>query len=88
MSIFDLKGNLMNDEDGLTVINGSGYKVRIAKTKSRDEIIDFASDNAEVKGRYLIYPSYAGLTPSSESMNKEYIGAPSSESYAGAVSYS
>lgn len=88
MSIFDLKVNLMNDEDGLTVINGSGYKVRIAKTKSRDEIIDFASDNAEVKGRYLIYPSYAGLTPSSESMNKEYIGAPSSESYAGAVSYS
>ena len=33
MSILDLNGNIMNDEDGLNIINGSTYKVRIAKTK-------------------------------------------------------
>ena len=85
MSIFDLKGNLMNDEDGLKVVSGSSYKVRIAKTKKRDEKIDFSSDY--VKGKYLIYPSQVGLTPTTESMSKEYIGAPSSESYAGATTY-
>ena len=85
MSIFDLKGNLMNDEDGLKVVSGSSYKVRIAKTKKRDEKIDFSSD--DVKGKYLIYPSQVGLTPTTESMSKEYIGSPSSESYAGATTY-
>ena len=85
MSIFDLKGNLMNDEDGLKVVSGSSYKVRIAKTKKRNEKIDFSSDY--VKGKYLIYPSQVGLTPTTESMSKEYIGAPSSESYAGATTY-
>ncbi|MDA1470271.1 hypothetical protein OGZ02_15980 [Brachyspira hyodysenteriae] len=86
MSIFDLKGNLMNDEDGLKVVSGSSYKVRIAKTKNRNEKIDFSSD--DVKGKYLIYPSQVGLTPATESMSKEYIGSPSSESYAGATTYS
>ena len=85
MSIFDLKGNLMNDEDGLTVVSGSSYKVRIAKTKNRNEKVDFTSD--DVKGKYLIYPSSVGLTPTTESMSKEYVGAPSSESYAGATTY-
>ena len=75
MSIFDLKGNLMNDEDGLTVVSGSSYKVRIAKTKNRNEKVDFTSD--DVKGKYLIYPSSVGLTPTTESMSKEYVGAPS-----------
>ena len=83
MSIFDLKGNLMNDEDGLKVVSGSSYKVRIAKTKKRDERVDFSSD--DVKGKYLIYPSQVGLTPATESMSKEYVGSPSSESYAGAT---
>ena len=86
MSIFDLKGNLMNDNDGLTVISGSSYKVRIAKTKFREEKIDFTSD--DVRGKYLIYPSSVGLTPNTESMTKEYIGAFSLESYAGATTYS
>ena len=85
MSIFDLKGNLMNDEDGLKVVSGSSYKVRIAKTKKRDERVDFSSD--DVKGKYLIYPSQVGLTPATESMSKEYVGSPSSESYAGATTY-
>lgn len=85
MSIFDLKGNLMNDEDGLKVVSGSSYKVRIAKTKKRDERVDFTSD--DVKGKYLIYPSQVGLTPATESMSKEYVGSPSSESYAGATTY-
>ncbi|WP_300711611.1 phage tail protein [uncultured Brachyspira sp.] len=85
MSIFDLKGNLMNDEDGLTVVSGSNYKVRIAKTKKRDEKTDFTDD--DVKGKYLIYPSSIGLTPTTETISKEYVGSPSSESYAGATTY-
>ncbi|WP_300366482.1 phage tail protein [Brachyspira sp.] len=85
MSIFDLKGNLMNDEDGLKVVSGSSYKVRIAKTKKRDEKINFSSN--DVKGKYLIYPSQVGLTPTTESISKEYVGSPSSESYAGATTY-
>lgn len=85
MSIFDIKGNLMKDEEGLNIINGSSYKVRIAKTKSRDERVDFTSD--DVKGKYLIYPSSVGLTPATESLTKDYVGSPSSESYLGATTY-
>ncbi len=87
MSILDLNGNIMNDEDGLNIINGSTYKVRIAKTTKQNEEVDFRESSNETKGKYLIYPSSVGLSPTTESLSKEYIGTQTSEHYLGATTY-
>lgn len=87
MSILDLNGNIMNDEDGLNIINGSTYKVRIAKTTKQNEEVDFRESSNETKGKYLIYPSSVGLSPTTETLSKEYIGTQTSEHYLGSTTY-
>lgn len=86
MSILDLIGNTMNEEDGLETINGSNFKVRIAKTNSQLEEVDF-TNQADTKGKYLIYPSSVGITPSTEQLTKDYVGSATSDIYAGATTY-
>lgn len=86
MSILDMIGNTMIEEDGLETINGSNFKVRIAKTNSQLEEIDFANQN-DTKGKYLIYPSSVGITPSTEQLTKDYVGSATADIYAGATTY-
>lgn len=83
MSILDMIGNTMKAEDGLEIINGSNFKVRIAKTKSQLEEADFT----KAEGKYLIYPSSVGITPTTEQLSKDYVGSATSDIYAGATTY-
>lgn len=83
MSILDMIGNTMKAEDGLEIINGSNFKVRIAKTKSQLEEADFT----KADGKYLIYPSSVGITPTTEQLSKDYVGSATSDIYAGATTY-
>lgn len=86
MSILDMIGNKMNEADGLEIINGSNFKVRIAKTNSQLEEVDFTNKD-DTKGKYLIYPSSVGITPTTEQLSKDYVGALTSDIYAGATTY-
>lgn len=86
MSILDIIGNTMNEADGLETINGSNFKVRIAKTNSQLEEIDF-TNKEDIKGKYLIYPSSVGITPTTEQLTKDYVGSATSDIYAGATTH-
>ena len=86
MSILDMIGNTMNETDGLEIINGSAFKVRIAKTNSQLEEVDFTNKD-DTKGKYLIYPSSVGITPTTEQLSKDYVGSATSDIYAGATTY-
>ena len=86
MSINDLIGNRMNLTEGLNVFTGSSYRVAIAKTQTQYEEINF-SDTSQKTGKYIVFPTTVGVSPTVEQLTADYVGAPTTDTYPGAITY-
>ena len=86
MSINDLIGNKMNATEGLNVYTGASYRVAIAKTQTQNEEVNF-SDNLDKQGKYIVYPTNVGVAPTVEQLTADYVGAPTTDTYPGAITY-
>ncbi|MEI0493896.1 phage tail protein [Brachyspira intermedia] len=86
MSIIDLVGNKMNATEGLNVYTGASYRAAIAKTQTQNEEVNF-SDNLNKQGKYIVYPTNVGVAPTVEQLTADYVGAPTTDTYPGAITY-
>lgn len=86
MSVLDLLKNNMNSETGLETYTGGSFKVLIGKSKSQLDILDFTKET-EKNGKYLIYPTSQGITPTVNQITADYVGSPTTDIYQGSTTY-
>lgn len=86
MSVLDLTNNIMDAKTGLETYTGGSFKVLIAKVKEQLDITDF-TDEDNKQGKYLIYPTNQGISPTVNQITADYVGSPTTDIYPGSTTY-
>ena len=86
MSVLDLTNNIMDAKTGLETYTGGSFKVLIAKVEEQLDIVDFTDEESK-QGKYLIYPTNQGISPTVNQITADYVGSPTTDIYPGSTTY-
>ena len=76
----------MDAKTGLETYTGGSFKVLIAKVEEQLDIVDFTDEESK-QGKYLIYPTNQGISPTVNQITADYVGSPTTDIYPGSTTY-